>query len=90
MTADYLQILDPAIPGDHCTQQNDSLNARLPRQRRVLRLDAIDEISFHHPRDARTRRGWFWRQRHDGSKSGANRVEHPIASQRIAGAAGNT
>src|SRR5580692_6052573 len=90
MTSDYLQIFNLALPGDHCSQHYDALNPRLPRQGRILRLHAIDEISLHHAGNARRTGGSRWGRRYDGIKPGPDRVKNAVATRRSAGAADPT
>ena len=50
MTGEHAQVFDRALPADHGLQHYRSLNARASRERRVLGLYFVNEISLPHTR----------------------------------------
>ena len=93
MAAQYLQIFDGTVTADHRSRHHQSLDADLPCQRRIVWLDPMDQIPFHHPRDRRVMDGRRRRRRQHmigaeyGIENSASRIwtGGPIAHAQCAG-----
>jgi len=90
MAADHLQILDSTLTADNRMQYHTSLNSRLPRKLRILRLQAMNKIAFHHARNPQRsiRRDRRWKRKRIHSR--ANTVPDRILRAGKAYTAGNT
>ena len=56
------QAFDRALPADHGLQHYRSLNAGASRQRRVLGLYSVNEVSLPHTRESYRVSWWRWRR----------------------------